>query len=116
MALNHVAQRTGMFVKTGTVFHAQIFGHSNLHVSHMLAGEQGFEYAVAQTQSQHILHSLFAQVVIDAVHLRFIQFRSHGFFNQGRFFRIETQWLFQHQAKFLGVAHCGNTIDQIDES
>src|SRR6201998_1470370 len=69
MALNHVAQRAGSFVKAAAAFDTEGFGRGDLHVVHVIAVPERFEDAVAETENQKILHRVFAEIVVDAIDL-----------------------------------------------
>ena len=73
VALNHVAQRTRRFVEATATLHAQRFRCGDLHVVHVIAIPKGLENAVPKAKNQQILHRIFAEIVIDAVNLLFLE-------------------------------------------
>src|SRR5260370_8438928 len=50
-------------------FQADILSHGDLYVVDIAPVPHGFKNAVCQAKDQDILHSFFAEVVIDAIHL-----------------------------------------------
>ena len=69
--LQHVAQGAGGVVITHAVAHAEFFGDGDLDVGDPFTAPQRLEQDVPEAQGQQILHGLFAEVVVDAVDLRF---------------------------------------------
>ena len=75
VALDHVAQRTGVFVVFGAVLDAEGLGHRYLDMVDVVAVPQRFHDAVSKAVDQQVLHRLLAEVVVDAKDLRFIDDR-----------------------------------------
>ena len=71
MILDHVAQRAGFLIIGAAALDADRFGGRDLHVIHVAPVPQRLENAVAEAEGQNVLDGLFAQVMIDAVDLRF---------------------------------------------
>src|SRR5439155_10476108 len=73
VALNHVAERTGGFVKTTAALDAERFGGGNLHVVDVVAIPERLKDAVAKAENEQVLHRIFAEVVVNAVDLIFFK-------------------------------------------
>ena len=69
VVLDDVAQGAGSFVEAAALFDAEGLGDGDLDVVDVTADPQRLEYGVGETQGQHVLHGLFAEVVVDAVDL-----------------------------------------------
>ena len=67
--LHHVAQRPDLVVERPAAFHADGLGRGDLHAADVAAVEHRLEDAVAEAERQHVLHGIFAEVVVDAVNL-----------------------------------------------
>jgi hypothetical protein len=55
------------------VLHAEILRHGDLHVVHRVAVPERLEDRIGEPERQQILHRLFAEIVVDAVDLRFVE-------------------------------------------
>ena len=73
MALDHVAQRAGAFIVIGAPFDTQCFGMRDLHMIDVMVIPQRFQQQVGETEHHHVLHRALAEVVVDAVNLRFVE-------------------------------------------
>ncbi len=78
VVLHHVAQRAGVVVIVGTAFHAQAFGHGDLHVVDVRGIPQRLEQDVGKTQCHQVLHRFLAQVMIDAIDAILREHRADG--------------------------------------
>src|SRR5262249_24437588 len=73
VVLHHVTDSAGLLIIGAAVFNAEIFRDCNLDALHRIPIPQGFEYWIGKTKRQQILYRLFAQVMIDAIDLGFIE-------------------------------------------
>src|SRR5713226_2246625 len=73
VALNHVAEGAGGFIKTAAALDTERFRCGDLHVINVIAIPKRLEDAVAKAQYEKVLHRVFAEVVIDAVDLLLIE-------------------------------------------
>src|ERR1035437_5985341 len=73
MVLDHVRQRARFLVIRAAPLDADGFRRRNLHVVDVTPVPQGLENPVAEPECQDVLHSLLAQVVVDAVNLGFVE-------------------------------------------
>ena len=73
MALQHIADGTGLLVVAAAALHAQRLGHCDLHVIHVATVPQRLEDAVDEAQHKDVLDRLLAQIVIDAVDLGLVE-------------------------------------------
>ncbi len=71
MILDHVARRARFLVIAAAPFHANRFRRCDLHVVHVAAIPQRLKNSVAEAKRQYVLHRLFAQVMVNAIHLGF---------------------------------------------
>ena len=69
MVGHHVTQSSGLVVVTAPLFHADRFGHRDLHMINVAAVPDRLENSVGEAERQDVLNSLFAQVMIDAIDL-----------------------------------------------
>ena len=54
-------------------FHADGFGHRDLHVVDKFAIQQRLENGVGEPKRHHVQHGFFAEVMIDPINLIFLQ-------------------------------------------
>ena len=73
MALNHVPQGAGRFIKGGALLDAEAFRSGDLNVVHVIAIPKRLENAVSKSQHQKILNRIFPQKMIDAIDLRLVE-------------------------------------------
>ena len=73
MVGDHVTQGSRPFEVSSTLFHSYGFSHRNLHVIDVPSIPDWFKQTVAKPEKQDVLHSLFAEVVIDATKSAFPQ-------------------------------------------
>ena len=71
MILDHIAQRAGAFVVAAPPFQPDGFGGRDLDVFDVTPVPDWLEQRVGETERQNILHGFFAEVMVDAVNLRF---------------------------------------------
>ena len=98
MVLHHVAQGAGGLVKSTTLLHAQFFGYRDLDVGNMFAPPKWLEQGVAKAQGEQVLHSRFAQVMVDPEDLLFAEGAAHCFIDGTVAGQIVAERLFQHDA------------------
>ncbi|KPY81685.1 Uncharacterized protein ALO94_05590 [Pseudomonas syringae pv. spinaceae] len=68
---HHVAQCTGVLVKTATGLDTHGFRGGDLHVVDVVVVTERLEQAIGETADQNVLHRLLAQVMVDPVDLFF---------------------------------------------
>ena len=73
MVLNHVAQSAGFLVVRAAAFHADRFGRRDLDVVDIAAIPERLENTVAEAERQDVLNGFFAEVMIDAVDVDFVE-------------------------------------------
>ena len=69
VVLEHVAQHADRVVVRRPMADGQVLGGRDLHVVDVVAVPDRLEDAVGESQHQHVLHRLLAQVVVDAIDL-----------------------------------------------
>src|SRR5260370_37015903 len=69
VVLQHDADGSCLFIVCPATFQADILSHGDLYVVDIAPVPHGFKNAVCQAKDQDILHSFFAEVGIDAIHL-----------------------------------------------
>ena len=100
--LDHVAQGPRLLVVGAAVLHAEGLGGRDLHVVHELAVPHGLEDAVGEAQDQEVLHGLFSQVVVDAVHLPLVEGRVDGAVELLGRGEVAAEGLLDHDARPAG--------------
>ena len=70
---NHVAQSAGSIEISAALFDADGFGIGDLYMIDVTAVPDRLEDGVIEAEDHDVLHRLFAQIVIDAVNLIFLQ-------------------------------------------
>ena len=73
MIRDHVPQRAGRVVIAAAKLDAELFGHGDLHMIDIVAVPDRLKNAVAEAEYQNILDRFFAEVMVDAVDLAFLQ-------------------------------------------
>lgn len=73
VVLHHVAQDAVVVEVAAATFHSEGLGNGDLHAVDVPAVPVRFEDHVGKAEDHDVLHGFFAEVVIDAVNLRFIQ-------------------------------------------
>ena len=68
MVLDHVSCGADAVVVAGAAADADVFGHRDLHVIHIIGVPDRLVHGVGKAQSQQVLHGFLAEVVIDAEH------------------------------------------------
>jgi hypothetical protein len=69
---DHVAKGTHGIVEVSATRDAEVLGHRDLHAVDEVAVPDGFEHGVCEPQVQDLLEAHLAEVVVDAVQLRFV--------------------------------------------
>ncbi len=81
VVLHYVAQRTGAFVVGGAMLDAESLGNRDLHLLDTIAVPHRFEDRIGKAKHQKVLNGLLAQVMVDAVDLRFLEVACRTPFN-----------------------------------
>ena len=77
--LHHVAQGSGLVVIAAAMLDAYRFGHGDGHIVHITPVPDGLEERIGETEGQNVLHRFFAQVMVNAENLRFVEIgREHA--------------------------------------
>ena len=63
---DHVAQGSGLFIKSGAGADAEGFGAGDLDVVDVVAMPDGLEQGVGKAEDQDVLHRLLAEIMVDA--------------------------------------------------
>ncbi len=72
--LHHVTERAGFIVvTTAAAFHAEIFGTGDLDLFDVAAVPERFKNGISKTQDHEVLRGFFAEVMIDAVGVFFLE-------------------------------------------
>ena len=101
---HHVAQRAGVIEIAAASFDADGFGHRDLHVIDVAAVPDRLENSVGETERHDVLDGLFAQIVIDAVDLLFVDFFEQLLVQRLGRFQIVPERLFDDHAPPVVVA------------
>ncbi len=73
MVLDHVSQRSSLLVIASAILYPQALGSGDLHVVNVSSIPKGLKDAVGKAQNNDVLNGFFAQIVIDAINLVFLQ-------------------------------------------
>ena len=66
MILHHVADGADLIVKSAPALNAEIFRHRDLHALDCVTVPERFQHRVGETEEQHVVHGLFAEVMVNA--------------------------------------------------
>ena len=78
MVLEHIPQHTGAVVVAAPVPDVHGLGNRDLDVIHVAPVPDGLEHRIGEAEEQDVLRCFFAQVVVDAVDLAFIEHGMHA--------------------------------------
>ena len=104
MVLEHVAYRAGAVVVAAAVFHADGFGGGDFNVVDVVAIPERLEEAVGEAQHEEVLYGFFAEVVVDAVYLVFVEVVVNGAVEVFRGLAVVAEVFFYNQP--LPAAFC----------
>src|SRR5690348_2970666 len=115
VALDHVPQCARVLVKCRSPLDAQRLSGRNLHVIDIIPIPQRLKNAVAETKNQHILHRLFAEIVIDAVDLLLLEYAQHLRIQLACRSQIAPKRLFHNDPhpRFVALRPCQTRISQM---
>ena len=74
MVLDHVAHGAGLLVVSRASFDTQLLRHGDLNALDMVAIPERLEEGVREAEDEQVLHRLLAEVVVDAVDLRLVEY------------------------------------------
>ena len=98
MVLHHVAQRARRVVIATALLDADRLGDGDLHVIHIAAVPDRLEDAVAEPERHDVLDGLLAEIVIDAVDLRFLGRGEDLLIERARRLEVAAERLFDDDA------------------
>jgi len=98
VVLHHVAQGAGGFVEGAAFLDADFLGDRDLDVGDMFAPPQRLEQRIAEAQGEQVLHRRFAQVVVDAEHLRLPEDTADRAVDRAVGGEVVAERFFQHHA------------------
>src|SRR5262245_7199858 len=99
MTLNHVAQCAGSFIESRTLLNAQRFRNGNLHMIDIIAIPQRLEDSISESEDEKVLYRIFSQVMIDAIHLRFVENAEHDLIKAPLRFQVASKRLLDDNAR-----------------
>ena len=73
MVLEHIAQRARLLIIPAPMLHAQCFRCRDLNMIYVAAVPDGFDDSVGEAEGQDVLYRLFAQIVVYAIDLLFLE-------------------------------------------
>ena len=114
---HHVAQGTGRVVVRAPVFDPHGFRHRDLHVIDVAAIPQRLENTVGESEHQDVLHRFFAEVVIDAIDLWFLEDLSKLMIESPGGFEVAAKRFFDDYSppvadSFLGQTRLAQPLDR----
>ena len=116
VVLHHVAQRADAVVELAARFDAEGFGKGDLHGADVVPVPQGLEEAVAETQGEEVVQAVFAEVVVDAQDLAFLEILRHAVVDEAAGREVGAQRFFEDDAGVCAVeAVCGEAAAGGDE-
>ena len=98
VVLHHVPHRPGLIVIAAPPFYADGLCHCDLDVIDVLRVPQRFEQHIAKAYGHQVLDRFFAQIMVDAVNLRFVEMLRQRRVQRPRGFQIVTERLFHNDA------------------
>ena len=73
MVLHHVADRSGLIVKSTAALNAEILRHRDLHALDVVAVPKRLQKSVGKAEEQHVVDRPFAEIMIDAKDVSFVE-------------------------------------------
>src|SRR5215469_10656023 len=98
MVWDHVAQRARGFVVAAAQLDSQFLGNGDLHVIDVAAIPHRLENSVREAEGEKILNRFFAEVMIDAIGLRFLKDLTYGMIQSDRGSQVAPKGLFDNRA------------------
>src|SRR5215468_1114139 len=105
MILHDVADCAGFVVEAASALNTEFFGHRDLHALDIIAVPERFDESVGKAKSQHVVHSLLAEVVIDSEYRAFIEHSKQYPIQIASRRQIASEWFFQDDAGRTGATH-----------
>ena len=103
MVLHHVAQCAGAIVIAAAAFHADLFSDRDGHVIHIAPVPDGLEQRIGKAKCQHVLHRFLAEVMVDAVRLRFVEVAGERAIQGGSGIKIVADGFLDYDARTIPV-------------
>ncbi len=103
MVLHHIPQGSGMVVVAAAMADPDRLRHGDLHVVDVTAVPDRLEQGIGETKGEDVLYGFFAQVVVDAVDLRFAKHPGQGADQASGRGQIMTEGFFHHESVALAV-------------
>ena len=109
--LHDVAQCADRLVKFSAAFDAELLGHRDLHVRHVVAIPDRLEKRVGEAEIVEVLDRLLAQVMIDAKNHLLAKYLMQRPVQRPRGLEVASERLFDDDARLLGAAHAAERGD-----
>src|SRR5687767_2207645 len=96
MVRHHVAQGSGVVEVPAPALHANALGIGDLHMVDIAAIPERLENGIVKAEDQDVLYRLFAEVVIDAVDLVFLEHALDIAVQRLGGVQVVSKWLLDH--------------------
>ena len=108
MVLKDIPNDTRLLIVLAARFYADGLGRSDLHVVNPLPVPDRLEDRVREAQHEHVLNSLFAEVVIDAIHLMLAEAVEDEIIEPQRRLEASSERLLDHDAHPRSDVRCAH--------
>jgi hypothetical protein len=98
VVLHDVARDARLLVELAAPLDADLLGHGDLDVAHVLPRPERLEDGVAEAEDQQVLDGLFSEVVIDAVDLALVEVGEQLAVQRARALEVCPEGLLDHDA------------------
>src|SRR5205823_5968928 len=104
MVLNHVANRSRLFVKATAPLHTETLGQRDLHAANVGSIPDRLEKQIGEARVKNVMHRLLAEKVIDAKNRRLAEDAVQDGVELARRGGIAAERFFDHHPRMLGAA------------
>src|SRR6267378_6600031 len=101
MILHYVADGPGLIIESGATLDAEVFGHGDLDAFHIVAVPERFQQRVGEAEEQHVMHGLFAEVMVDPKNALFVESTEQNLVELLRGDEVSAERLFDNDASAL---------------
>src|SRR5215472_19024634 len=102
VVLDYIADGPSLIVKTSSTLYAEVLCHGDLDALDVVAIPKSFRKSVGEAEGQHVVYCSFAQIVVDAKDVRFVEDPKQDFVKTLRRGKIVPEWLFDDNPRTPG--------------
>src|ERR1700688_30385 len=106
---HHIAEGAGSFIEGASMLDTDSFSCRDLHVVDVIAIPEGLDDVVGEAEDQNVLYGLFAEIMIDAVDLIFVEDLLELLVELSRGLQVVAERLFDNNAGPMTVFFLGET-------